>query len=184
LGGGPTKIQEQAAKDTSVLTKQTAAIAAKKDAREQDQYDQVKPFAFSRLNGGLPFSNALLDGKAGIIARSFAPAKARLNQRFASQPDSPSGFREASMRSLDAEQARAFDDSLVNALMMDENARAEAARLITGQQQIANSVPYYTASIAGNNSIMQAPLQSPGLTGIIGGAVQGTGQAALNKIPF
>jgi hypothetical protein len=185
VGGGPSQIQKDAAVSQKELTKEETAVARARNAREEDQYQQVKPYAFNRLNNGLPFFNVLTDNVGGVIRRSFQPAHASLARRVAGS-GVPSGSYDAQVRALDADEARAQSDATIQALLANENAKSEAARLITGQQQIANPAQFYGLANSGNNSIMQAPLQSPGVGGILGGvtgAAVGNG-GILTKIPF
>jgi hypothetical protein len=188
VGGGPSSEQKQAAASQRALTDQEIAIGNQRNEREQDQYNQIKPYAFDRLNNGLPFFNFLTE-QGGATDRAFQPAYASLGRRFAGM-DAPSGAREAAIQDLDVQRARAHDDQLTQALLANENAKSEAARLITGQQQIANPAQFYGLANSGNNSIMQAPLQSQGIGGVLGGiagsAIGGlAGNPNLGKgIPF
>jgi hypothetical protein len=180
MGGGPSSEQKQAAKDQSALSKESIQLGREKSARENDQYAQIKPFAFSRLNFGNPYTPLFLDAQGGTIARAFEPIRAGVNQRFSQYDNLPSGSKEAALADVDAQQARAYDEALKGVLLNDENTKAEAARLITGQQQIANPIPYFQTASSANNSIMQAPLQSPGMAGMIGGLAS----SVIGKIPF
>jgi hypothetical protein len=179
-GGGPSSEQKQAASSQAALTSQTAALADKQQAREEDQYNQIKPYAFDRLQNGLPFFGAMTDAASGLNAQAFAPARAALTKRLDSFGSLPSGYREQALTDLDAQQARAFDSSLLSNLLTNEQSKSEAARLITGQQQIANPLGYYNSSISGNQSIMNAPLQSTGVGGLLGGLAGG----AMSAIKF
>jgi hypothetical protein len=140
----------------------------------------IKPYAMSRLNNGLPFYNNLTDYTSGVASKAYAPVRAATLRRLTSMGDLPSGFREASLRDIDLAKAGNYDSGLVNNMLMNEQAKSEAARLLTNQQQIANPLGYYQAAGNANQSIMQAPLQSPGLSGLLGGVAG----AAINKIPF
>jgi hypothetical protein len=91
----------------------------------------------------------------------------------------PSGFREQALTDFDAARARGFDENLVQALFANEQAKSEAARLLTGQQQIANPLGYYGGAQQGYNSILQAQsLVKPGIGGFLGGLAN----TALRKI--
>ena len=185
MGGGPSSEQKQAAASQRALTDQEAALGRERNAREQEQYNQIKPFAFDRLKNGNPYTPLFLDYNGGTIARAYQPAYADAARRFAGS-DAPSGSQEAAFRAIDLDKARAYDDSLMGILNANENTKSEAARLITGQQQIANPAQFYGLANSGNNSIMQAPLQSPGIGGIIGG-IAGAGLQGLMsnpKMPF
>lgn len=181
-GGGPSGEQRAAAASQARLTDKEIQIGDQRNAREESQYQAIRPFAMSRLENGLPFFDALMDANGGTVARSFAPAYAALNQRYASSEGMPGGAREAATRALDIQKARTFDDSIVQNLAANENAKAEAARLLTQQQQIANPAQFYGLANSGNNSIMQAPLQGPGIGGILGG-IAGAGLGGLMGNP-
>lgn len=87
----------------------------------------VGPFLQSRIQGGLPFREQLLDFQGGQLARQFAPVRAAQARRFANFGSLPSGFREQSEVDLGAAQGRAFDDQVTRALLLDEEARMRAA---------------------------------------------------------
>lgn len=180
-GGGPSQQQKDAAAATATNTEAQTAIAQNYNQRENDQYNQIKPYAFSRINNGLPFYKQLTDNAGGISAKAYAPVRAATLRGLSGMGSNlPSGFSTAALRDVDLGQASNFDSNLVNNEFANEQAKSEAARLITGQQQIANPVNAYGAANQGNNSIMQAPLQSPGYAGLVGGI----GGSLINKIPF
>jgi hypothetical protein len=76
-------------------------------------------------------------------------------------------------------EARAYDEGMVNNLLMNEQEKQASAGLMTGQQQIMNQATYYRLAGSSNQSIMQAPLQSPGLGGLLGGTAGGV----ISKLP-
>jgi hypothetical protein len=156
----------------------TAARA--REAQENEQYQAIKPYAFSRLQGGLPFFDALTDYASGTNARAFVPAKTALLQRLGQYQGLPSGFREQALTDFDAGRARGFDENLTQALFANEQAKSEAARLLTGQQQIANPLGYFGGAQQGYNNILQAQsLVRPGITGLLGSVLGGAAQAAI-----
>lgn len=179
MGGGPSPEQTSAAASQRRLTDQSIRIADQMNAREQDQYNQIKPYAFDRLKNGLPFFNQLTDFAGGTNARAFAPGRAQLIRRLGPQ-SLPSGFREEALDDYENARRRAFDANLAQNLFANEQSKSEAARLITGQQQVANPIGWTQAGMQGNQSIMQAPLAKPGLGGLIGGIAGGVASA----IPF
>ena len=180
MGGGPDPRQVAAADSQRRLTDREIALGESRNRREEEQYAQIKPFAFSRLQNGLPFFDALMDSAGGVTKRAFAPQYAALNRQWGGRPDLPSGSFEAARQGIGESEARAFDDSIVQNLMANENAKAEAARLITGQQQIANPAQFFGLANQGNNSIMGANLAKPGMAGVIGGLAS----SVISKIPF
>jgi hypothetical protein len=169
MGGGPSSEQRAAAARQDALSREELTLGRERNARDTEAYNAIKPFAMSRLENGLPFMDALMDFQGGTTARAYAPAYAAANQRYASSEGMPGGAREAAFRAIDLDKARAFDSGIVQNLLANENAKGEAARVLTGQQQIANPAQFYGLSGNANSSIMQAPLAKPGIGGIIGG---------------
>jgi hypothetical protein len=131
------------------------------------------------MNGGLPFYGNLTDATSGTTAQAFAPAHANLERTLATQPGLPNGFATQARTDLDAQQARAFDQGLVGNMFTQEQAKQAGASGLLGQAQIANPLGYYGTALQGNQSIMQAPLQKPGLGGLIGGIAGGALRAAV-----
>jgi hypothetical protein len=158
------------------------AIAKDRTAREADQYKQALPFIQQRLSGGNPYTGVLLDTQGGVTARAFQPAYANLARRYAGS-GAPSGSYEQSISDLDAQRARAQEDAMGGVLANDEASRVNALAALTNQQQIAAPQAFFGLANSGNNSIMQAPLQSPALGGL-GGVLGGVAGAAVSKIPF
>jgi hypothetical protein len=180
-GGGPAASQKRAAASQENLANQQAALGRAHEARENEQYQAIKPFGFSRLQNGLPFFGALTDYAQGTNARAFAPARTALLQRIGQYQGLRSGFREQALADFDAARARGFDDNLVQALFANEQAKSEAARLLTGQQQIANPFGYFGSAQQGYNNILQAQsLTSPGIGGLLGGLAN----IALGRLTF
>ena len=180
MGGGPSQEQKNAAQAQANLSNQTAQTAADQTAFMKSQEQKIDPFATTRLNNGLPFYGDLTDYGKGTIASSFAPGRAAILQRFNTMSGLPSGMKEQTLADYDANEARAFDQNQVNNMLMNEQAKQGAAALLTGQEQISNPVGYTSAAMQGNQSIMQAPLQTPGVGGLIGGLAQGV----ISKLPM
>ena len=181
MGGGPAPEQRAAAASQANLANQEAKSASDASQIVKDQYAKINPFATSRLQNGLPYFNAAADASSGTVARSFAPARANLLRSQALFGNSlPNGFRQQSMTDLDAQQTRAYDDQLMSLLGANDAAKVQAAGLLTGQQQIANPQSYFGLAGQSNQSIMQAPLQRPGIGGLLGGIAGG----ALGALPI
>lgn len=183
LGGGPSSEQKQAAASQAAATDQS--LAAGKDALQfqKDQIAKITPFATNRLNNGLPFYGDLTDYAGGTSAKAWAPAKAAALRSLDSTSSfygTPSGYRNATLGDIDASRARDFDSSLTDTMLQNEQSKQQAAGLLTGQAQLVNPQSWYGTGMQGNQSILQAPLQSPGLGGLIGGIAGG----AISKIPF
>jgi hypothetical protein len=152
----------------------------------QQQQQQARNLAFpyfqSRLAGGLPFFNSMTDFTSGQNAQAFAPARAQIlrdTSRYGT--NMPSGYRDSLLAGLDANRARGFDQGLMQNLMLQETAKNNAAQGIMGQQQLANPLGWAGAQGSANQSIMQAPLSSPGIGGILGG-IAGAGLGAAGSI--
>lgn len=180
MGGGPSSEQKAAAASQAAATQQAAQTSKEMLGVYKSQLAKIDPFATSRLNAGLPFFNSLTDASKGQIAQAYQPAYAALNRRLSTMGALPSGFRTTATTALDAAKARDFDSGLLNNLMLNETAKNNAAAMLTGQQQMANPLGWTNATMQGNQSIMQAPLASPGLGGMLGGLAGG----ALSAIPF
>lgn len=179
MGGGPSQQQKDAAAAQANATNQAARTSQDMLGVYKSQLAKIDPFATSRLNSGLPYFGALTDFSNGTNARAYAPAYASLNRRLSSLGPMPSGFRTQALTDLDASRARDFDSSLVNDLNLNETAKNNAAAMLTGQQQLANPLGWTGQTMQGNSSIMNAPLASPGIGGLIGGIAGG----ALSAIP-
>jgi len=134
-------------------------------ARGREAYQG--PYLQSRVQGGLPFLPQMLDFQGGTLARQFAPARASLNRRLAGAGETlPSGFRESALQGFESNRARAFDDSVVRALLLDEETRARAAGL-------ANPLGYFSSAQQGLGSILGQQQQPSALGGILGGVASG-----------
>jgi hypothetical protein len=185
MGGGPTQLQKDAASRDAALATKEGQVADQRNAREQEQYNLIKPYATSRLQNGLPFMNAMNDYAGGSTARAFAPARANLMRRTSMYGSAlPSGFQQGALSDLDSQQAHAYDQNLMQNMLTNEQAKSEAARLLTNQQQIANPLGFYGAAGTTNQNIMNSPLQSPGLLGLLGGAIGGAAGGAKGGLPF
>lgn len=180
MGGGPSAEQKAAASSQANLTNQLAGVANRQQDFFEKQQNTVNPFYLSRMQNGLPYMNQLTDSSSGLTARAFAPARQALLQRLGTQQGLPSGFREQALTDLDSQQAQSFDQQLLQAQQMNEAAKAGGAAGLMGQAQMANPMGYYGGAMGGNQSIMQAPLQRPGIGGLLGGVAGGLASA----IPF
>lgn len=184
MGGGPSSEQKAAAASQANLTNQEGAAAGRQEQFAENQQNKVNPFYSSMMQNGLPYMNQMTDAASGTNARAFAPARQALMQRLGTQQGLPSGFKEQAMTDLDTQQAQGFDQQLQSALAQNFQAKQAGAAGLVGQQQVANPTGYFGGAMQGNQSIMQAPLQSPGLGGLLGGALGGVGGALASKIPF
>ena len=173
MGGGPTQAQTNAANAQANLSNEEGAAAQDQLNFVQSQEGKIDPYATSRLNNGLPFFNALTDYTGGLTGQSYAPAKAALARNFSTMSALPSGAKLQATNDLNAQEARGFDSGIAQNLFANEQAKSNAASLLTGQEQVASPASYFGGAMQGNQSIMQAPLQSPGLAGLFGGLAQG-----------
>jgi hypothetical protein len=177
MGGGPSSEQKAAAASQANLTNQLAGVANRQQDFFEKQQNTVNPFYLQRMQSGLPYFNALTDAQSGLTAQAFAPARADLMRRLSSST-LPSGFANQAQTDLASQQARAFDQNLLGSLGAQEQAKQAGAAGLMGQAQIANPQGYYQGAMGGNQSIMQAPLQRPGIGGILGGLAGGAMGAA------
>lgn len=180
MGGGPSAEQKQAASAQANLANTQANAGNQALQFVQQQQAKVNPFYTSRMEGGLPYMNQLTDASYGLTARAFAPARQQLLQRLGTQQGLPSGFRNQALTDFDTTQARSFDDQLLQALGANEQAKQAGASGLLGQAQLANPQSFFAGAGGANQSIMQAPLQRPGLGGLLGGVAGGLASA----IPF
>jgi len=180
MGGGPSQAQNNAAQAQAGLANQEGAAANSALKFMQTQQNKVNPFYTSRMTNGLPYMNQLTDSLSGTNARAFAPARQQLMQQLGTQQGLPSGYRTQALMDFNDQQAQGFDQQLMGALGANEQAKQAGASGLLGQAQIANPQGFFSGAMQGNSSIMQAPLQSPGLGGLLGGVAGGL----ASKIPF
>jgi hypothetical protein len=181
-GGGPSPEQRAAAASQATLNTKLGNQADQNQASVNENMAAIKPYAMSRLNNGLPFFPALTDNLNGVLARSYQPARAANERRLASFGNLPSGFAEQSRRDLDTSQARDYDSQLVQNLLMNEQSKSDASRVLTNQAQVLNPLGYFSGAQQGNNTILQAPLQRPGLAGLLGGFAGGAAKAFAGSL--
>jgi hypothetical protein len=181
MAGGPSDQQKQAAASQSALADTMRDLGGKQFALQQDAYHQIKPYATSRIQNGLPFFKDITDFKGGATARAYAPAEAAIKRRYATMPGAGgnSGAEQQALSDLEATKARSYDDNILSSLFANEDAKRQGAGVLTGQQQIANPQSYLTGASQGYSSIANNPnLRSGGIGGVLGGILQGGMQAA------
>jgi len=178
MGGGPSQEQKNAAQSQANLNNQLSGDFGQQYQFQQQQQQAANPFYKSLMNNGLPYYANLTDAMAGNTAQAFAPAKAQLNAQLGQGANAlPSGFATQARTDLAAQQGRAFDQSLQGAQGANLQARQQGASGLLGQAQIANPTAYSGQALQGGQSIMQAPLASPGLAGLLGGLGGGLASA-------
>jgi hypothetical protein len=181
MGGGPSQQQQDAATAQANLSNQLGQSFSKNEAFKEQQQQAVNPFYRQTMNQGLPYMANLTDSMSGNTARAFAPARAQLEQQLNQNPNAlPSGFAMGARSDLAANQGRAFDQQLQGAQGANFQARQQGASGLLGQAQIANPTGYSGQAVGANQSIMNAPLASPGLAGLLGGMAGGLASA----LPF
>jgi hypothetical protein len=181
MGGGPSQQQKDAAASQAALDNQLGAAFKQNEAFKEKQQQAVNPFYTSMMQNGLPYFSALTDATSGTTAQAFAPAKAQLERTLGQQANAlPSGFADQARTDLAANQARAFDQSLQGNLGANFAAKQAGASGLLGQAQVANPLGYAGAATQGNQAMMNAPLASPGLGGLLGGLSGGLTSA----LPF
>jgi hypothetical protein len=181
MGGGPSQAQQNAAQAQADLSKQLGDVFGQQFQFQQAQQQKANPFYTGLMQQGLPYMSNLTDALSGNTAQAFAPARAQLERSLGQNVNAlPSGFATGARSDLAANQARAFDQSLQGAQGANLQARQQGASGLLGQAQIANPTAYSGQAIGANQSIMQAPLASPGLGGLLGGLAGGLTSA----LPF
>lgn len=173
MGGGPSAQQKQAASAQANLSNQLGGIAGQQQNFFNQQQQAVQPFYQNEMQNGLPYMNQMTDAASGLTARSFAPARAQLYQQLGSQQGLPSGYKDQALTDLNTQQAQAFDQQLLGGLQQNYQAKQQGAQGLLGQAQMSNPLGYYGGAMGANQSIMQAPLQQPGLGGLLGGVAGG-----------
>jgi hypothetical protein len=173
MGGGPTGQQKQAATDQQNLANQQGAAAGRQEQFTEAQQNKVNPFYSSMMQNGLPYASQMTDAASGLNARAFAPARQALNQQLGTQQGLPSGFATQARTDLNSNQAQGFDQQLLSGLQANQAAKQQGAAGLMGQAQMANATGLYSGASSANNSVMQAPLQSPGMMGVLGGVAGG-----------
>jgi hypothetical protein len=181
MGGGPSQQQKDAATAQTENSARQSAIEEKQLADQEGYMNQIKPFATDRLNNGLPFYSNLTDYSNGVTSKAYAPVRAAALRSTASFGGAlPSGYKSGVLRSIDLQKARDFDSGLVNSQMLNEQSKQDAARVLTGQAQLLTPATYGQNATQGYSSVMNAPLQTPGIGGLLGGIAGGV----INRIPF
>ena len=182
MGGGPSQQQKNAAQAQADLSNQLGTAFQNQQQFQQAQQNKVNPFYTGIMNKGLPYYNNMVDAAGGNTAQAFAPARAQLGRQLASQGGAglPNGFATQAQTDLNSQQARAFDQQLQSAQAGNFQAQGQGAAGLLGQAQLANPTAYSGQALGANQSIMNAPLASPGLGGLFGGLAGGLASA----LPF
>lgn len=181
MGGGPSQAQQNAAQSQANLNNQLGQDFGQEFQFQQAQQNKANPFYTQLMNQGLPYKSELMDAQSGLNAQAFQPAKAQLERSLGQNPNSlPSGFATQARTDLASNQARSFDQGMQGALGQNFGAQQAGAAGLLGQAQIANPQSYAGIATQGNQSIMNAPLASPGLAGLLGGI----GGGLASAIPF
>ena len=181
MGGGPSAAQNNAAQSQANLTDQLSKTFGQQFQFQQNQQNKVNPFYTQLMQQGSPYYNNQTDALSGTTAQAFAPAKAQLEQQLGQGGSSlPNGFATQARSDLAAQQARTFDANLQGVQQQNLATRQAGAAGLLGQALIANPTAYSGQALQGNQSIMNAPLASPGLGGLLGGLAGGLASA----LPF
>lgn len=181
IGGGPSQQQKDAATAQTNLDNQLSNVFGQQFQFQQAQQNKANPFYTSLLQSGNPYFANQTDAMSGNTAQAFAPAKAQLERSLGQNANSlPSGFATGARTDLASNQARAFDQTLNGVQQGNLATRQQGAAGLLGQASLANPSAYSGQALQGNSSIMNAPLASPGLGGLLGGLAGGLASA----IPF
>jgi hypothetical protein len=174
-GGGVSGGQKNTAAGNLAATGTTAG------AQQNQQYNVMRGaqtgttgFYGDEMKSGLPFYRNLTDYGSGTVAQAFAPQRAALLRQTGTYSNLPSGYRDALMTNLGAQQGRAFDSTLTQSMMANQLAKQQGAAGMQGQEQIAGNqaLGYGSLGMGANNSLLYGPSR-PTTLGTIGGAVQG-----------
>lgn len=181
MGGGPSQQQQQAATAQTNLDNTLGADFGQQFQFQQAQQNKANPFYTSLMQQGNPYLANQTDAAGGNNAAAFAPARAQLERQIGQGGNAlPSGFATQARTDLAANQARSYDQGLNSIQQGNLATRQQGASGLLGQAQIANPTAYSGQAVQGNSSVMNAPLASPGLGGLLGGLAGGLASA----IPF
>lgn len=179
-GGGVTGAQKnQAAAGQAGIAGTAGGNMGTQNAQFTADQGGATNFYNNQMTQGLPFYRNLTDYSSGTTAQAFAPQRAAILRQTNQYANMPSGYRDALLTSLGAQQGRAFDQSLTQNMMANYLAKQQGAAGLTGQQQLAGNqaLGYGGLATGANQSILQAP-QAPSTLGTIGGLALGGLQAA------
>lgn len=181
-GGGATNKQVNTAVGGQTNLAQTG-LANQQQQYQQGRADQTRTTGFfgNEMQNGMPYYRNMTDYAGGNTAQAFAPARGQLLRSTSQYQNLPSGYRDALMTNLNAQQGRAFDSQLMQAQIAQQQAKQQGAAGLTGEEQIAASQALGYGSQAGNanQSILNAP-RKPTVAGTLGGAAyQGLKTASL-----
>lgn len=126
---------------------------------------------------GSPWLKPATDYGAGTVAQSYAPQFGGVYRATSTMgTNTPSGYRDALINNLRASQGTAFDNSLVQAMIANQQAKSQGAAGVQGEQQIAqNAAQQYGQLGAGTEqAILNAP-QRGGIIPALAGAAAGVG---------
>jgi hypothetical protein len=180
MGSGPSIEQKQAAASQAEANRQNSATQQAMLQIWRSTHDEVQPYGESLMTKGLPFLPALLDMKRGITARTNASARAGLLRSIGGFDSAmPNGFKAQLLSDQANSAARNQSGDIINALLMNEQAKQRGTDILTGQQTSANPLGWAGAVTQGNNAIMQAPLQSTSPWATVAGMATGLGSSAM-----
>lgn len=179
-GGGVTGSQKnQAAGQLANISKYGYDTSSNWSQQGLNAANQVTPYYTNMMKQGLPFYNNLTDYASGANAQAFAPQRAALLRQTSQYSNLPSGYRNAMLTNLGAQQARSFDSTMTQNMMANQMAKNMGASGLTGQEQMANQNALGYLGVAGGaaGNILQAQ-QKPSTLGTIGGALMSAAQIA------
>jgi hypothetical protein len=111
------------------------------------------PFQEQVVAGGIPGMGTVTDASMGTTAQGFAPAEGALQRNLAAAGLSPNDPRAIQQTTdLGASEGRAFDQTLLNAILQNFAARSGASQNLIGAGTNLNPLAAY-------QSILQTQLQ-------------------------
>lgn len=183
-GGGVTGGQvNKAAGNISDINTNSTGNMGQQYAISRSLQTPATNFYMNRMRNGLPFYRNLTDYNSGTVAQAFAPQRAAILRSTSQMTNLPSGYRQALLSSLGAQQGRAFDSTLTQAMMANEMAKQQGAAGVTGEQQIAGNeaLGYGNLGAGTSQAIFGAP-RKPTAWGTIGGVAEGLGKAGMDML--
>lgn len=140
---------------------------------------------------GLPWYKAATDFAGGTNAQAFAPGRANIYRTTSTLgTNTPSGYRAALLNDWNARQGTAYDNSLNQLLMANQQAKSQGAAGVQGEQQIAQNaaLQYGNLGAGTNQALMQGPQRGGILQGLAsaGGGIGAmmTGAGAMKNAGF
>lgn len=120
------------------------------------------------MTEGLPFASSMTDFTGGSLAQGYAQARAALARKLGGYGSNglPSGFATSANNQLNSQQARDYDNSVVQNQLLNFQTKQQGAEALNPQ-------PFFSGAAQGYGSVASMPVQPSPIPGIVGGAAAG-----------